>query len=74
MEVVVITTEYIKLAQFLKYINVVSSGAEAKYWIQEGKVKVNGEVATERGKKLRTGDQVEIEGEGMYQVSSGTEK
>jgi ribosome-associated protein len=53
---VVISTEFIKLQDALKYANLVYSGGEAKALIQEGEVKVNGEVCTMRGKKLRSGD------------------
>ena len=63
METVAITTEYIKLDSFLKLANMVGSGGEAKILIQEGQVLVNGEVCTQRGKKLRTGDVVCLDGE-----------
>ncbi|MEG1781876.1 MAG: S4 domain-containing protein YaaA [Oscillospiraceae bacterium] len=56
-----ISTEFIKLSQFLKFANVISSGGEAKNFILEGLVKVNGEVCTMRGKKLHDGDVVEFE-------------
>jgi ribosome-associated protein len=56
-------SEYIQLDQFLKWKNVVASGGEAKQVIREGLVKVNGEVDTRRGRKLRTGDQVEVNGQ-----------
>ena len=55
--------EYIKLDQFLKLANMVESGGQAKVLIQGGQVKVNGEVETRRGRKLRQGDTVEFEGE-----------
>ncbi|MGO4988563.1 MAG: S4 domain-containing protein YaaA [Gallicola sp.] len=58
-----IKTEFIKLDQFLKYAEIVMSGGEAKELIAEGKVKVNGEEETRRGKKLRSGDEVEFAGE-----------
>ena len=51
-----IHTEYIKLQDALKYANVVYSGGEAKQLILDEQVKVNGEVCTMRGKKLRSGD------------------
>lgn len=57
-----IKTEFIKLDQFLKYAEIVMSGGEAKELIAEGKVKVNGEEETRRGKKLRSGDEVEFAG------------
>lgn len=61
-ETVFITTEYIKLESFLKLANLVSSGGEAKLLIQDGLVKVNGEVCLMRGKKLREGDMVSYRG------------
>ena len=61
MENIIITTEFIKLQDLLKFANVVSTGGEAKIIIQEGDVKVNGEVCTMRGKKIRPGDLVELE-------------
>ncbi len=47
-----INSEFIKLDQFLKYVNVVQSGGHAKIVIKEGLVKVNNEIVYERGKKL----------------------
>ena len=61
MENIIITTEFIKLQDHLKFANVVSTGGKAKIIIQEGDVKVNGEVCTMRGKKIRPGDLVELE-------------
>ena len=58
MEQIKITTEYIKLDQFLKWAGVTDSGAEAKSLIIDGKVLVNGEVELQRGKKIRPGDTV----------------
>lgn len=52
-----IRTEYIKLQDAMKYANIVMSGGEAKTLIQEGQVRVNGEVCDMRGKKLYPGDQ-----------------
>lgn len=57
-----IDSEYIKLDQFLKLADAVSTGGHAKFLILEGLVKVNGEVETRRGKKLRSNDVVEVEG------------
>lgn len=56
-----ITTEHIKLDQLLKFSAVVDSGGFAKEIIQSGEVKVNGEVCTMRGKKIRSGDIVSFE-------------
>jgi len=47
-----------KLDQFLKWKNLVSSGGEAKILIKSGSVKVNGVVETRRGRKLKKGDKV----------------
>ena len=59
---VVIGTEFIKLEAALKFSDAVPSGGLAKTVIQEGDVKVNGEVCTMRGKKLYPGDRVEYMG------------
>lgn len=58
-----ITTEFIKLDALLKFAALVGTGGEAKFVVAEGLVKVNGETCTMRGKKLRTGDTVEFNGE-----------
>lgn len=58
-----ITTEFIKLDALLKFASMVGTGGEAKFVINEGLVKVNGEVCTMRGKKLHGGDTVEFGGE-----------
>jgi len=56
-----IDTEFIKLDSFLKAVDAVCSGGEAKIIISEGMVRVNGEVELRRGRKLRPGDQVELD-------------
>lgn len=63
MNKIQIKTEFIKLDQLLKYANLVQTGGEAKEMILDGFVKVNGEVCTQRGKKIRMGDIVEFEDE-----------
>ena len=60
MQNINIVTEFIKLDAMLKYVNAVETGGMAKDVILQGEVKVNGEVCTMRGKKLRPGDQVEF--------------
>ena len=60
---IAISTEFIKLDSFLKLASAVSSGGEAKLLIADEQVKVNGEVCTMRGKKIRPGDIVELGGE-----------
>ena len=56
-----IRDEHIKLGQHLKCAGLVENGAMAKIIIQDGEVKVNGEVCTMRGKKIYPGDTVDIE-------------
>lgn len=63
METIEIKTEYIKLDALLKYAALVPSGGEAKTVVAAGEVRVNGEVCTMRGKKLRAGDVVEYDGQ-----------
>ena len=63
MKTMTITTEYIKLQDLLKLANAVETGGEAKECIQGGEVKVNGEVCTMRGKKMRPGDVAAIDGQ-----------
>lgn len=58
-----ITTEFIKLDSFLKFAGLSDTGGEAKERILSGDVKVNGEICTMRGKKLRSGDTVTIDGQ-----------
>ena len=62
MEKIYLRDDFIKLGQALKLSGLVSSGVEAKEVIQEGLVKVNGEIDTRRGKKLVAGDIFEFEG------------
>ena len=52
MEIIKLRDNYIKLGQALKAANLVQSGVDAKFAIQDGLVKVNGQVQTQRGKKL----------------------
>ena len=66
-ERVKIETEFIRLQDLLKFAGAVETGGEAKLLIQEGRVSVNGQVCTQRGKKLRPGDQAELDGE-VYSV------
>lgn len=63
METIKLREEYIKLGQALKAAGFVESGVEAKYAVQDGLVKVNGEKEVQRGKKLHGGDVVEFEGQ-----------
>lgn len=62
MQVIHLRDEYIKLGQALKASGLADSGVDAKINIQEGLVRVNGEVETRRGKKLVAGDMIEYNG------------
>ncbi|MCI6720620.1 MAG: RNA-binding S4 domain-containing protein [Butyricicoccus sp.] len=63
MRKITISGAFIKLDALLKFANLVSSGGEAKLRIAGGEVLVNGEACTLRGKKLRPGDRVTLDGE-----------
>jgi ribosome-associated protein len=56
-----ITTEFIKLDQLLKFAGLCDTGGFAKELIQQGEIRVNGEVCTMRGKKIRPGDVIEVD-------------
>ena len=64
-ETIHIHTEFIKLQDLLKFAGAVETGGDAKLIIQEGRVTVNGEVCTMRGKKLRPGDTVFFQGKSL---------
>ncbi|WP_214762683.1 S4 domain-containing protein YaaA [Exiguobacterium sp. s146] len=68
MKKVSITTEYVTLGQFLKLADIISSGGQAKFFLEDIQVKVNGEVDQRRGRKLRDGDKIEVEGFGDFQI------
>ncbi len=65
MQVFKLRDDFIKLGQVLKAAGLVESGVDAKFVIQDGLVKVNGQVETQRGKKLVAGDVVEFDGESV---------
>ena len=67
METIPIRTEFIRLDAFLKFAGAVGTGGEAKLLIADGRVRVNGEVCAQRGRKLRPGDTVGFPG-GEYAV------
>lgn len=56
-----IHTEFIKLDSLLKFAGLCDTGGFAKELVQQGAVRVNGEVCTMRGKKIRPGDTVEVD-------------
>ena len=63
MDKIEIHSEFIKLDAFLKLSGLAETGGEAKLMVADGEVLVNGEVCTQRGKKLRPGDTVSFGGE-----------
>ena len=62
MEIINLREDFIKLGQALKASGLAQSGVDAKFYVQEGLVKVNGQVETRRGKKLVVGDIIEFNG------------
>ena len=71
MKEVTIDTEYIKLSQILKLAGIVQTGGQSKILISSGKIEVNGETVKERGKKIRKGDKIKIEGIDEFVVEIG---
>lgn len=61
-----IDTEYITLGQFLKLADAIQSGGMAKWFLGEHEVFINGEQDQRRGRKLRAGDKVSIQGFGEF--------
>lgn len=68
MKIINIKTEYIELQQLLKMEDYISSGGQAKYYLMENEVLVNGAIETRRGRKLRTNDVIKI-GKEEYQIA-----
>jgi len=68
MKQVEISTEYITLGAFLKLSDCVSTGGQAKFFLQENDVLINGEPDNRRGRKLYPGDKVEVEGFGAFTI------
>lgn len=69
MKIIKIKTEFIRLDALLKLAGAVNTGGHAKFVIQDGEVLVDNEVCTQRGKKLRDGQQVEFENQ-VYKVQN----
>ncbi|MDN5743731.1 MAG: RNA-binding S4 domain-containing protein [Nocardioidaceae bacterium] len=67
-----IRDQSIRLGQFLKLANLIESGAEAKPVVNDGLVRVNGEVDTRRGRQLVLGDVVELAGQAARVADEGT--
>ncbi|WP_028531071.1 S4 domain-containing protein YaaA [Paenibacillus sp. HW567] len=71
MKKILIHSGYIKLDQFLKLSDCVSTGGMAKALLQEGYVKVNGDKEERRGRKLYPGDTIEVQDNGVFVVEGG---
>ena len=71
MEIIKINEEFIRLDNLMKFSGLCNSGGRAKYLIQNGEVKLNGEVCTMRGKKIRPGDRIEYQNR-MIEVTADT--
>ena len=70
MEEIAITTEFIRLDSLLKLTGLVDTGGQGKLLIQQGEVQVNGEVCSQRGKKLYPGDQVQLGGRSFQVIGA----
>jgi ribosome-associated protein len=68
MQIIEINTEFIKIDQLIKYAGIVGNGSDVKLMILEGLIRVNGELCTQRNKKIRDGDLVEIKDYDTLQV------
>lgn len=69
VEKVKITSEYITLGQFLKFVRIVDQGGEEKRYLATHRVLVNGESENRRGKKLRPGDRISLD-EGEFEIAA----
>lgn len=70
MKEIAIRTEYIALGQFLKLADCISTGGQAKFFLQETVIHINGELDNRRGRKLYVGDRVEVEGFGSFVIAA----
>lgn len=61
VEKIYINQEYIKLDSLLKFGGIAETGGQAKLLVQDGLVLLNGEVCTQRGRKIKDGDKVQFE-------------
>lgn len=66
MKMIKIETEYITLGQFLKAADIIATGGMAKWFLSENEILINGEKDQRRGRKLRSGDKIEILGLDTY--------
>ncbi len=68
-EKIKLNTEFITLGQFLKLADVIQSGGMAKWFLSENDIFINGEQDQRRGRKLRTGDRIQIPGFGEFLIT-----
>lgn len=68
-KIVSISTEYIPLDSFLKWVGVADTGGHAKTLIASSMIKVNGEIELRRGRKLRLGDRIAVIGGGQWLIA-----
>ncbi|WP_128895607.1 S4 domain-containing protein YaaA [Longirhabdus pacifica] len=69
MKAINIQDEFVTLGQILKMVDLISTGGQAKMFLQDVVVRVNGEHDQRRGRKCYIGDKVEIEGHDTYTIS-----
>jgi ribosome-associated protein len=69
MKPIAIQTDYITLGQFLKLADCISTGGQAKSFLQETPILVNGEPENRRGKKLVHQDKISVEGCGEFEIT-----
>lgn len=69
MKSIAIKDEYITLGQFLKLADCISTGGQAKFFLQETDIRVNGEAENRRGRKLVPGDRIVVAGCGEFQIT-----
>ena len=74
MNEISIRTEFIKLQQALKLSGIIGQGSDVKILLGEGLIWVNGVQATERGKKIRVGDHIEVKDMGEFSVIAAIEE
>lgn len=68
MENIRINTEYIKLNQLLKWAGIAETGGEANHLISDGRIKVNGEIEIRKGKKIYSGDIIQIDNDESFLI------
>ena len=68
-EKIKLETEFITLGQFLKVADIIQSGGMAKWFLSEHDIFINGEQDQRRGRKLRSGDKIQIAGFGEFMIT-----